>query len=158
MLTMRVDGSGVSFIQAAALMPSAVELLIEYPPPRTPNLPATDGKRQHRRRRGAAVAIAFEAPAAADQRRRRRDVELREAAEIRSVDAGDVGCPLERPFGGACPQALSAGRMFGKERLIGETFLEQEAVEARAQRGDRCPGAQPGGSPPGVPATSPAGR
>ena len=43
MLTMRVDGSGVSFIQAAALMPSAVELLIEYPPPRTPNLPATAG-------------------------------------------------------------------------------------------------------------------
>jgi hypothetical protein len=29
MLTMRVCGSGTSFIQAADLMPSAVELLIE---------------------------------------------------------------------------------------------------------------------------------
>ena len=43
MLTMRVGGSGVSFIHAAALMPKAAELLIEKPPPRTPNLPATAG-------------------------------------------------------------------------------------------------------------------
>src|SRR5919197_2787386 len=43
MLTRRVGGSGVSFIHAAALMPSAAELLIEKPPPRTPNFPATAG-------------------------------------------------------------------------------------------------------------------
>ena len=43
MLTMRVVGSGVSFIHAAALMPKADELLIEKPPPRTPNFPATAG-------------------------------------------------------------------------------------------------------------------
>ena len=43
MLTRRVAGSGVSFIHAAALMPSAAELLIEKPPPRTPNLPPTAG-------------------------------------------------------------------------------------------------------------------
>src|SRR6187455_1236056 len=44
MLTMRVCGSGVSFIQVADLIPSAVELLIVKPPPRTPNLPATAGR------------------------------------------------------------------------------------------------------------------
>ena len=43
MLTRRVAGSGVSFIHAAALMPQAEELLIEKPPPRTPNLPPTAG-------------------------------------------------------------------------------------------------------------------
>jgi hypothetical protein len=40
---MRVRGSGVSFIQADALIPQVLELLIEKPPPRTPNLPATAG-------------------------------------------------------------------------------------------------------------------
>src|SRR6266545_6238603 len=44
MLTRRVGGSGVSFIHAAALIPKAAELLIEKPPPRTPNFPATAGK------------------------------------------------------------------------------------------------------------------
>lgn len=44
MLTSRVRGSGVSFIQAAALMPNAEELLMEKPPPRTPNFPATAGR------------------------------------------------------------------------------------------------------------------
>ena len=42
MFTRRVAGSGVS-IQAADLRPNASELLIEYPPPRTPNLPPTAG-------------------------------------------------------------------------------------------------------------------
>src|SRR5512143_190566 len=39
----RVEGSGVSFIHAAALMPHDAELLIEKPPPLTPNLPPTAG-------------------------------------------------------------------------------------------------------------------
>ncbi len=43
MLTTRVCGSGVSVSQAFAVMPHAEELLIENPPPRTPNLPATAG-------------------------------------------------------------------------------------------------------------------
>ena len=42
MFTRRVAGSGVS-IHCADLRPNASELLIENPPPRTPNLPATAG-------------------------------------------------------------------------------------------------------------------
>src|SRR6516225_1620100 len=42
MLTTRVGGSGAS-IHCLDFWPNASELLIENPPPRTPNLPATDG-------------------------------------------------------------------------------------------------------------------
>ena len=86
MLTRRVGGSGVSSIQAAALIPRAAELLIEKPPPRTPNLPATAGSAMT-----AAAALPplrlRSSPQPQRMTRRRSDgVERGEALEIGGVD------------------------------------------------------------------------
>ena len=87
-----------------------------------------------------AVAIALEAPAAADQGRRQRRVETRELFQRFRLEAGDRGGAGDRPRLGGGPQFGDAGRVIAEERLVGQTALEQVAVQGER---DRQVGARP---------------
>ena len=67
MLTMRVGGSGVSFIHAAALMPKRGGVAHREAAAAHAELAGDRRQREHRGDGAAAVAIALESPAAADR-------------------------------------------------------------------------------------------
>ena len=97
---------------------------------------AADGRqRQHRHRRIAAVAIAFESPAAADERRRAFGVQASNVFDGRGLDAGHVRRPRHRPGLGAFAQLVGADRVFAQKRFVGMAVHKEVAMN-RERDGD----------------------
>ena len=128
MLTRRVAGSGVS-IHCASFRPKASELLIEKPPPRTPNLPPTDGS--------ASTAAAALPPLRLRSRPQpqrtsaggRLHVEIGEASQRRRLDRRlrprrARSSTARRPRG-----AVRRRGCVGEKRAVGVPLFEHDAVQ-----------------------------
>ena len=96
---------------------------------------ATDGQREHRCRRAAAVAVALEAPAAPNERRRRLDVPVGESPQRLPGRSPASAAARSIVHGrGRVAQAIRADRVRREKRLVGMPFLEQHAVQGERDR------------------------